>query len=240
MSRLIIARIFAFVFPSCTSFDNTDSNQRKLMKEDILEQLVDDYLQCEGYFTRHNIKFRPSSEHPDFQSTKDSNHSDIDVIGYHPKRTGTDRVWVVSCKSWQRGFRVNSKLDELSQNKTVSGREAWQGFRELIKPKWSKAFIDAVEVACGTRHFTYVTAVTSVVGDRSLWENHLPFVAAMEGNPIRMIDLSEILGYFRRMSSTTLASSEIGRMLQLMRAAEKGDNALREALKSQSDDSDSA
>ena len=29
------------------------------MKEDILEQLVDDYLQTEGYFTRHNLKFKP-------------------------------------------------------------------------------------------------------------------------------------------------------------------------------------
>ena len=28
------------------------------MKEDILEQLVDDYLQAKGYFTRHNINFR--------------------------------------------------------------------------------------------------------------------------------------------------------------------------------------
>ena len=54
------------------------------MKEDILEQLVDDYLQSQGYFTRHNIKFRPRSDHPDFVKLKDSNHSDIDVVGFHP------------------------------------------------------------------------------------------------------------------------------------------------------------
>jgi hypothetical protein len=29
------------------------------VKEDVLEQIVDDYLQAQGYFTRHNIKFRP-------------------------------------------------------------------------------------------------------------------------------------------------------------------------------------
>ncbi len=35
------------------------------MKEDILEQLVDDYLQMRGYFTRHNVKFKPRTSHPD-------------------------------------------------------------------------------------------------------------------------------------------------------------------------------
>ena len=45
------------------------------MKEDILEQLVDDYLQTKGYFTRHNIKFKPRSDHPDFVTKDDSNHS---------------------------------------------------------------------------------------------------------------------------------------------------------------------
>jgi len=71
------------------------------MKEDILEQLVDDYLQSQGYFTRHNLKFRPRHDHPSFVSNQDSNHSDIDVIGMHPRRDSADRVVVVSCKSWQ-------------------------------------------------------------------------------------------------------------------------------------------
>jgi len=91
------------------------------MKEDILEQLVDDYLQSKGYFTRHNIKFRPRSTHPDFNQQKDSNHSDIDVIGINPKKAGPDRIWVVSCKSWQSGFRVQTKLAELAANKLFQG-----------------------------------------------------------------------------------------------------------------------
>ena len=205
------------------------------MKEDILEQLVDDYLQSEGYFTRHNIKFRPRNDHPDFQSKKDSNHSDIDVIGFHPKRTGADRVRVVSCKSWQVGFRVSSKLAELAQNKIISGREAWQGFRELMRPKWSEAFIDAVEAATGTRKFTYVLAVTAIIGDRRQWETHPPFIAALHGNPIRMIELSEMLDHVQKMSTTTVASSDIGRVLQLMRAAQKGKKALLEAVESQNE-----
>jgi hypothetical protein len=29
------------------------------MKEDVLEQIVDDYLQFKGYFTTHNVRFKP-------------------------------------------------------------------------------------------------------------------------------------------------------------------------------------
>jgi len=62
------------------------------MKEDILEQLVDDYLQTKGYFTRHNIKFEPDRSHPDYAVRKDDNHSDIDVIGYNLRKEAADRV----------------------------------------------------------------------------------------------------------------------------------------------------
>jgi len=33
------------------------------MKEDVLEQIVDDYLQFRGYFTTHNVKVRPDPGH---------------------------------------------------------------------------------------------------------------------------------------------------------------------------------
>ncbi len=72
------------------------------MKEDILEQLVDDYLQSQGYFTRHNIKFRPRKEHSEFNSRTDSNHSDIDVIGLNSEKE-------------QPGKSNGSKLQELAE-----------------------------------------------------------------------------------------------------------------------------
>jgi hypothetical protein len=206
------------------------------MKEDILEQLVDDYLQSKGYFTRHNIKFRPRKDHPDFVTKQDSNHSDIDVLAIHPNLTGTDRVWAVSCKSWQSGFKVETKLTELRENKVVSGREAWQFFRELMRSKWSEAFIDAIECATGSRQFTYVLAVTVIHGQRAKWEKNLDFISAMEGNPILLIELSEMLDHIKNLSTTTVASSEIGRVLQLMKAAEGGKKALTKAVKAQSDD----
>ncbi len=205
------------------------------MKEDILEQLVDDYLQLEGYFTRHNIKFRPRADHPNFHTNKDSNHSDIDVIGFHPNKKGFERVRVVSCKSWQAGFRVRSKLAELTENKIISGRAAWKGFRELMSPKWSEAFIDTVEAVTGTRKFTYILAVTVIIGDRRLWENHPPFIKAMQGNPMQMIELPEMLEHIQKASTTTVAPSDIGRVLQLMRAAQKGRQELLQAVEKQSE-----
>lgn len=68
------------------------------MKEDILEQVVEDHLIHKGYFVQHNIKFRPSRDHPDFDRNQDSNHSDIDVLGYNPNLDGPERVYAVSCK----------------------------------------------------------------------------------------------------------------------------------------------
>src|SRR5687767_5818811 len=151
------------------------------MKEDILEQVVDDYLQSRGYFTRHNLKFRPRTTHPDYCTKDDCVPSDIDVLGVNPHRRGPARVVVVSCKSWQSGLRVSSKLTELKENKRVSGRDAWRGFRELMVPKWSQGFRDAVYAATGSRAFTYVVAVTRLHGDRIEWETNRKFNRALRG-----------------------------------------------------------
>lgn len=70
-----------------------------LAKEDVLEQIVDDYLQINGYFTMHNVRFRPAVDHPDYESKKDSVHSDLDVLGVNPNLQGPSRVIAVSCKS---------------------------------------------------------------------------------------------------------------------------------------------
>ena len=189
------------------------------MKEDILEQIVEDYLQAMGYFTRHNVKFRPRKNHPDFSSKDDSVPSDIDVIGINPHRRGPSKVWVVNCKSWQTGFPVESKLAELEHDKIRSGRESWRFFRELMKPKWSQGFCDAVFRETGTRSFTYVTAVTRLSGDRVRWETNRRFLRALGGNPIRLISLSEMISEILPGITRTPSSSDLGRTLQLLRAA---------------------
>lgn len=188
-------------------------------KEDILEQIVEEYLVHKGYFVQHNIKFLPRKDHPEFVKNQDSNHSDIDVLGFHPKLEGPERVIAVSCKSWQSGFNPASELAAILNDKTVRGRKAWKSLRELCVPKWSEAFVSAIRDATGTDKFTYCLAVAHVKGDRQVWENHQPFIFAMRGNPIRLITFQDMIGEIYHDLGTTLAATEVGRMLQLFRAA---------------------
>ena len=188
-------------------------------KEDILEQIVEEYLLHHGYFVRHNLKFLPRKDHPDFIKNEDSNHSDIDVIGYHPRESGSRQVLVVSCKSWQNGFNPSRWIDAIAQDKTLNGRPAWKAFRELTIPKWSEAFLDAVEEATGLREFTYVTAVTRLIGSRSRWEQHKPFQNALGGNPLEILTFKEMVDDIQGKLSKSLAGTEVGRILQLFKAA---------------------
>lgn len=188
-------------------------------KEDILEQIVEEYLLHKGYFVKHNLKFLPRKNHPDYCSIKDSNHSDIDVLGYHPVLSGADQVWAVSCKSWQAGFAPETKIAQINDMKTVGGREAWKGFRELVSPKWSEAFRQTIEKSTGSKSFTYVTAVAKVRGNPKVWENHQPFIDALNGNPLKVLSFTDMIKDMQNSQSTTLASSEVGRLLQMFHAA---------------------
>jgi hypothetical protein len=189
------------------------------MKEDILEQLAEGYLQAYGYFTRHNVKFQPRKDHAEFSVRDDCVSSDIDVLGVNPNRNGVDRVWVVSCKSGQAGFNIRSKLTELQEGKVRSGRKAWKGFRELMNPKWSDAFCDAVSRETGSKEFTYITAVTKLSGDKTKWEGNPKFREALHGNPVRIVSLAEMIDAVLPQISTTVASSDFGRTLQLLKAS---------------------
>jgi hypothetical protein len=40
--------------------------------------------------------------------------SDIDVVGFHPKRKDYDQIWVVSRKSWQDGFDPKRRMELIS------------------------------------------------------------------------------------------------------------------------------
>lgn len=188
-------------------------------KEDILEQIVEEYLVHKGYFVQHNIKFLPRKDHPDFISNQDSNHSDIDVLGIHPKKKGPDRVLAVSCKSWQKGFTPSSEISAIEEKKIKRGRQAWKGFRELCEPKWSEAYLKAISDATGERHFTCVFAVAKVNGEKSIWEDYQPFKSAIENNPIQIITFSEMIESIQSDLTTTLAATEVGRLLQMFIAA---------------------
>ncbi len=101
----------------------------------------------------------------------------------------------------------------------VSGKQAWRLFRELVKKKWADGLITEIKRLTGSTKFTYVTAVTKLKGDASVWQEHLPFINNLRGNPIRILTLKEMLSDLYKKTNTTVASSEVGRLLQLIKAS---------------------
>jgi len=208
------------------------------MKEDILEQLVEDWLVSEpGWFVKHNIKFRPSRRCKDYDSKRDSVHSDIDVLAISGCETGPARVKVVTCKSWQGGFDPRKTQRILEGEATYNDRseqfqkrEEWKYYRELVSQKWLSAFIDKVESETGQRDFIYCIAVTRLRGkpsDREELEKseilRTRFLEAGSQMTLKLMPLEEIvqslLSRQAEKLTTVLECTDIGRLLQLLNAA---------------------
>jgi hypothetical protein len=85
------------------------------VKEDILEQIVDDYLQVEGYFTQHNLKFKPDPKHPHFEKDLDSNYS-----REKPDATG---FTFSAARAGRTGLASSSKSP--TSTKTRNGAGVW-------------------------------------------------------------------------------------------------------------------
>lgn len=189
------------------------------MKEDVLEQIVDDYLKFNGYFTIHNVSFRPAKEHVGYVPDQDSVPSDVDVVGYHPRKHDGARVIVVSCKAWQAGFDATAKLAELRGEKANPKRETWRHFRELWIPKWSEAFRNTIEDLTGEHDFAYRIAVTHLRGDPTAWETDPTIAANLPGCSVGFLTLERMWATMLEELTTTPAASEIGRLAQLLKAA---------------------
>ena len=175
------------------------------MKEDILEQLVEDWLHSQHYFTMHNVKFRPRALRDNSIRPSDAVHSDIDVLGINPRLRGPQRVMAISCKSWQGGFAAERTLSMLKTQliKEPAGgqrrrRPAWKFHRELWIPKWAEAFRGTIKELTGSSQFTYVLAVTKIQGNMTseeaseLWGSVPKIVKNLDGNPFRFLTFEEI------------------------------------------------
>jgi hypothetical protein len=78
------------------------------MVEDVLEQVVDDWLRRQGYFTRTNVRFGPRLGDAGYLSRDHNQQSDLDVVAVRPAAPpGPDRVLAISCKAMQAGFSPN-------------------------------------------------------------------------------------------------------------------------------------
>lgn len=209
------------------------------MKEDILEQLVEDWFVARpGFFVKHNIRFRPNKDHRDYKPKQDSVHSDIDILALvTTAKKKPERVHVVTCKSWQGGFGLKKWLSDIEKdakyNKPSVGfnqRERWKYFRELVSDKWMESFLDTIEAETGQRDFTYTIAVTKLKGteqERKSFEESTVlkarFKAKRSNIVIKVLTLEEVITEFTERieakDTPSLEATDVGRLLQLIHAA---------------------
>jgi len=170
------------------------------------------------------VRFKPRTDHPEFVGDRDRVPSDVDVVGYHPRKPGVDKVIVVTCKSWQTGFNPRKKLSELREGTGPRKRPTWHHFRELWVPKWGEAFRRAVEDLTGESAFTYRIAVTHLQGEDSIrwkdaWGDDPTIKENLPGCSIGFLTLEEMWKELLGKLTRTPAASEIGRLAQLLKAA---------------------
>lgn len=209
------------------------------MKEDILEQLVDGYfLRKASTFTKHNVKFKPSKKDiihlNNIERSKYAVPSDIDIIAVHLNEKDEKRVSVISCKSWQEGFDVDFYYEYLidkEKSKTRVGTgEVWKKFRELVEPIWAKAFRDKVYEETNSYDFTYFIAITKFKKQQSKqlenFKNCKLFLNSLSNHgrnkvKIEFLTLESMLSaIMNEEKNTTIEATEIGRFLQLIKAAD--------------------
>ena len=213
------------------------------MKEDILEQITEDWLISQpSTFTKSNIKFKPDKNHSDYSSKADNNYSDIDILAVHLDKSGMERVSVVSCKSWQTGFDPGIWMDKLCDTKNHSYNKDgkiknWRYFRELIVPKWTRAFVDTIKLETKQTDFTYYVAATNILGDRKKeFENCNFFIKNFKdqgAGEVKIIikPFSEMFtSFFSRNNKQTLEPTLVGRLLQIIKASDLSEDNLKQIL----------
>ena len=185
------------------------------MTNDILEQITEDYLRELGYFTQHNILYRPK----DFKQTP----SDIDIMAIHPTKKGIDKVIVVSCKSWQSGLNVPAILGNLTNNptKVIGGKSRIKLFREIADPIWSEAITEKVYKLTGKKVFTFYLTATHIRGDKQKWEEFLMFKKNLPHCDIKILSMQDMITKIVNQKRDTRmpVHSVLGRLLQLIKSA---------------------
>ncbi len=116
-------------------------------------------------------------------------------------------------------FDADYWLAKLRDEKKVGNRYAWQRFRELWVPKWSDAFRETVFNLTRSREFTYLIAVTILKGDREAWRADPHIAENLPGCDVGFLTLSDIWGTLLAELTTRPAPSEVGRLVQILKAA---------------------
>ncbi|KXS46754.1 MAG: hypothetical protein AWU57_5693, partial [Marinobacter sp. T13-3] len=108
-----------------------------------------------------------------------------------------------------------------------------QSFREVVSEKWMAAFLEKLELETGQRSFTYCIAVTKLSGKnihekRELLENSEVIKNRFKKHGarimIKILPLEEIIksinDRMNQKQTPVLENTDIGRLLQLLHAAE--------------------
>jgi hypothetical protein len=200
------------------------------MKEDILEQIGSDWLlSIPGTFVKTNLKYRPSDKSKNFIRNQDQIHSDIDLISINTKELDTIKVF--NCKSWLDGFdfgQFYTKLstDEGRQSK-FAGKPIWKHFRELTSEKWTNAFIERLLAENpNAKQIEYCVLCVKAKNEHmvSKWID-LPVIKEvflnkkLRLNNIRCVELKTALDEIKPAAHGVIENSDIGRTLQLLKAA---------------------
>jgi len=211
------------------------------MKEDILEQIAEDFYSKKfGYFTKHNIKFRPSEKESTYIAKYDSVHSDIDLIIIDTHKR--NKIITVSCKSWQGGFNISKFKNTLENalnkqpSKTPGKRDDWCAFRELCIHRWTNSFLkilrNELNVADTQKiELEYVILCTKItrgsLKDKRDFENSEAIKKYFKQKKINLklkvitIDemIAEILKIMNEKDTPYVENTHLSRTLQLMIAS---------------------
>lgn len=193
------------------------------MVEDVLEQVVDDWLRRRDYFTRTNVRYGPAKDHPNYSSRHHNQQSDLDVLAVKPTDRTARGVYAISCKAMQEGFSPNRWLSAVERQGKYKGRDdAWKHLRELFDPDWAGALGQRVRQLTGRTRFTYVLAVTCLdkggSKDTTVWREH-PIISRNLHGPTEVWTFGEMFADLVEDVKQTIEPSHVGRLAQLLRAS---------------------
>jgi hypothetical protein len=113
----------------------------------------------------------------------------------------------------------------MRREKANPKRETWKGFREIWEPRWSEAFRTAIHDATGASNFRYSIAVTRLRGSLSqqeaeaAWASEPVIAGLLARCDFSFLTMRQMWSHLQQELTTTPASSEIGRLAQLLEAA---------------------
>lgn len=194
------------------------------MTEDVLEQVVDDWLRRRGYFTRTNVRFGPEPGDDGYVRLLHNQKSDLDVIAVNPTISGPEGVLAISCKAMQQGFSPNGWLKAAEEGRKYNGKLAWKHMRELWDPTWAAALHRRVRDLTGADTYTYVLAVTRLgkggSADTAIWHAHPIVGPNLHGLSSEVWTFAKMWSDLTEDVSEQIEPSHIGRLAQLLKASE--------------------